>query len=1015
MDSGTLAGTVSATTSSGVATFSSLKPLFTGTRYLIALSTSYDPVISTTFTVTEQSSPFSAIVSGSATATVGSANSYTVLLQNSYDVYYTNAVSVTMNLYGSDTTAVLQGTNPITSSSLGIATFSLSISRVGTFYLYPTVSGTTLMERALVVTVSNSGTPTSLGLTNPGSVGLGKTFSVTVSLYEGNNNIVSVSTAVTLTLSPGTLNGYSSSPTTAGVVTFSGLYISSTTPTSYTLTASASAYSLTKSVTFSASITSQLVFTMTSEPYFLKSVGTYTYTLSLTTAPQSTVTVALVSSNTGIITVSSSITFSTSNYLTPQTVTLTIIPGGVSQMQTDVTISHTLSSSDSTYTNAYALFSGCDRVSSSGVLTTTVLNTFIPGTLLFSGTFYVVEGSSSSYSIALSVAPTLQVVVNINCPSTITCATSSLTFTNGNYNTPQPVSVSGILGSTGSSASTTVSISYTLTTSDILYQNAITTSTSFIIISASSASAGIYQSSYPVINEHSTGTYTISLYTTPTSSVTITLTTSDSSVTVSPTSFALSSSSSSQTITITHNPVSYPTSMMRYYTISHSTSSVDTKYNQINKFTIAQSLPVYIMNPCTYGQYYSSSTYACVSCPLDYSCSSPISISLCSSTAGSAEYSPVGIATCLPCPPGFACNPGSTGKVACASGYYSLGSANACTQCLAGTACVSASAPPADCPLGTYSSAGETSCNLLAGNQVGFPNQSPTNCLAGTIPSAMRTHCEKCPPGHYCSSPSSRTMTPCPFGYYSSGGASVCTQCQAGHACSRTEDAGQCPDGYYALLGSGSCIECEIGYNCTGGLKSVCKGGYKVGQSSCSEGQCPAGYYCSQGLPPMPCPPGYVSNLGDGVCTNCSLGYYKNGNNCTLCPEGHFCANPVGPPIPCFFGTYSPSGNNSCYPCDSGYTCGQGSSDPKQVLCPPGFSCNDTYNPLGSIQVRWPTACGPGNYSTGGPAGCQYCVAGYYCPGATADYQKFPCPPGHYCPANSSFPTSCSAGTFNPD
>lgn len=153
---------------------------------------------------------------------------------------------------------------------------------------------------------------------------------------------------------------------------------------------------------------------------------------------------------------------------------------------------------------------------------------------------------------------------------------------------------------------------------------------------------------------------------------------------------------------------------------------------------------------------------------------------------------------------------------------------------------------------------------------MGWPDQSPTTCTLGYIPSVMRTHCEKCPAGWSCPDPTTRSKTLCSPGYYSGPGSSSCTQCPAGHACSLTEDLGTCPSGYYSDLGMGSCVECPIGYYCTGGSKTVCAGGWLHGQITCVA--CPVDYYCLEGLPPLPCPPGYAAALGAVVCTMCTNG-----------------------------------------------------------------------------------------------------------------------------------------------
>lgn len=208
------------------------------------------------------------------------------------------------------------------------------------------------------------------------------------------------------------------------------------------------------------------------------------------------------------------------------------------------------------------------------------------------------------------------------------------------------------------------------------------------------------------------------------------------------------------------------------------------------------------------------------------------------------------------------------------------------------------------------------------------------------MPSAMRTHCENCPAGYSCDQ-TTRTMTLCAVGSYAANGdAAGCRQCPAGSACSRSEDLGTCPNGYYSTLGLGSCVECSIGYTCTGGIRTVCAGGWLHGQTACVA--CPEDYYCAEGVPPIPCPPGYVSASGVLTCTACTNGQYKTPGACASCPAGYMCPTPVGPPYTCPFGTYSSGGSQFCTACTDGYTCDQGSSLATQFTCPAGFSCTST-------------------------------------------------------------------------
>ena len=1022
MDEGSITGTLVATIESGAASFASNKPLMAGERKLIVTgyttssSTTYAAVFSSSFIVTEQSSPTSVSVTGPTSSfAAGTSQTYTVSLYNLFDLPFTTATEITMNLYGGSIVAKLVGTTSVTTSSVGVATFSLIIDgAAGTYYMYPSISGTTLLVKALSVTVTAATAPTSVGISDPGIVGIGVPFAVTVTLYVGEYSVYSASRSVTISLSSGaSFTGSTTTATTSsGTYTFSSLLIStSTSEGTYTLTATDTTASISNSIDITVEKQTTLMFSLSSEPYLLKTAGTYTYTLYLSSKPSSTVTVTIASGTTSIITVSpSTITFTTSNYATSQTVTLTIISGGVTDTKTDVSITHSISSSDSAYSSSNVLYYGCDRVSTSGTLTVTVLNTLTPGTLKLTGTFYVVEGSSSSFSIALTSSITDDVVIDLSNSDGLTFSSNQLTFTSSDYSTSQSVTVSAVNGLTGDDSSLLTEINYEVTSTDDNYANAIASSSAYVIVSTVSSSTGVTQSKIPVLNDYSSTTYTLALKTTPSSSVTYTLTSSSSDL-VATLSSSTVSSTSAITVTLTHTPTSYPTSLIRTFTISHSLSSSDSNYDDNSRFSISQVLTVYVLITCTYGQYYSSSSYTCVDCPENYRCPSPISIEYCED----GEYSPSGQFECLPCPPGYGCKPSSTGAVACSSGYYSLGSATDCTECPAGSACTVKTTNPADCPLGTYSSAGSTSCTAHTAGNVGFPSESPTTCTSGTIPSAFFTHCEQCPAGHYCSDYTTRTVTPCATGYYSVGGASSCTQCPEGSACSRYAVVGTCPEGYFSLAGQSSCAQCTAGYYCTGGVRSTCSGSYQIGLSSCSSNACPAQHYCIQGLPPMPCPPGYISASGSTTCTACASGEYQTANTCTTCPSGYFCPTPVSPPIACYFGTYSSSGATTCTICDSGYTCGQGSTSATQLDCPSGHYCTSSITAMTGVTVRWPIPCAPGYYNLGSTSDCTACPTGYYCPGGVHDYRKFQCPPGHYCSTTTLVkPTSCSSGYYNP-
>ncbi|PHJ25031.1 gcc2 and gcc3 domain-containing protein, partial [Cystoisospora suis] len=145
---------------------------------------------------------------------------------------------------------------------------------------------------------------------------------------------------------------------------------------------------------------------------------------------------------------------------------------------------------------------------------------------------------------------------------------------------------------------------------------------------------------------------------------------------------------------------------------------------------------------------------------------------------------------------------------------------------------------------------------------------------------------------------------------------------------------------------------------------------------------CPKGYYCSEGTTqPTACPQGYTSGLGA-----------TQQSDCYPCDPGHYC----------------PSAGTSL-PCNEGYVCYEGAIIPnptnkdtqKGERCKEGFYC-----PRGSYKML----------SAAGAASCTPCAAGTFCPWlatpANSSTAIKTCPVGHSCPAGTSTPLQCPAGTL---
>ena len=437
--------------------------------------------------------------------------------------------------------------------------------------------------------------------------------------------------------------------------------------------------------------------------------------------------------------------------------------------------------------------------------------------------------------------------------------------------------------------------------------------------------------------------------------------------------------------------------------------------------------------------------------------------------------------TCTACPQGYECD--GNLKKACPPGYYSAASAAACTACTTGTY--------SNTPLAT------SCTTVTSGYIANLPYIGQFPCYRGTMPNSLNNACISCTAGYQCDTPSTPTacvagyfcspiglfessannQQACPSGYENaSTGSSVitaCTACTAGTYCPKASSAGiNCPYGHYcpqysympdnfpcpigtynnavAQTSLGSCTTCPAGSYCYQGAYGgyPCFEGYYCPSGSnypfwCSPGYtsvvgsiistactaCAQGMYCPPGSYPLSCPAGtYNPNTALGfrwdACTTCTAGYSCSAIAQTVattyaCSSGSYC--PAGTEFadqyPCPAGTYTDSTSltsvSGCTACPAGSYCKIESTSAGQILCPRGYYC-----PLStSYSHEYPCASGTFSWPLGNTVStqCGACTAGYYCtPGAS--YLSGYCSPGSYCPASTILPdlNPCAAGTFMP-
>ena len=375
-------------------------------------------------------------------------------------------------------------------------------------------------------------------------------------------------------------------------------------------------------------------------------------------------------------------------------------------------------------------------------------------------------------------------------------------------------------------------------------------------------------------------------------------------------------------------------------------------------------------------------------------------------------YCPEGSPYPIDCPSGFYCGEDAlafySGK--CLPGYFCSGSAIVPNPvgnvtgniCPPGHYCPEASGYPLRCPPGTFS--------RIEGNQ-------------------NISNCNPCTPGSYCAgSGNAEPDGKCGVGYYCPGRDTLQrppTQgCFPGHACPEGSSVHYpCESGSYQPEGlMGECLDCPPGYYCDRvlAIREEASGPNSTSHGVTTPLDCPKGYYCKQGTQTAfesPCHAGTYNNI-----TNA-----ENGSDCLPCPAGQFCKD-VGASVPsgyCNPGYYcillattpSPRFNDSTgSPCPVGHYCPAGSGRP--YPCPIGTIGSTTH-------LQSEPSCSPcpgGNYCSGkglaSPEGP--CYSGYYCKPGSSKPNPYNetygaiCPPGHYCPVESSYPKRCPTGTYQP-
>ena len=383
-------------------------------------------------------------------------------------------------------------------------------------------------------------TPATLSVPEGGSA----TYTVALNNIP-TNNYVDVSLSVAgdsdITISPSSLRFYQSSWQGAKTVTVraaqdnDGIHGAAT----VTHTASLAGYTGTTKTLSVEEADDDAGITLTPNSLTVPENGSATYTVRLGKAPTDDVTVALTaaSGDTDITFAPASLTFTTGNYSTAQTIT---VSAALDADTTDgsKTITHTTTSQDTSYDNLTA--------------TLTATEDDITGTINISTiSIAVTEGSTATYTVSLSQQPTASVTVALTSigDSDITFSPSSLTFNGNNYSTAQTVTVSaaedndvlpGVLTITHTADSTDVAFDDVTAkisaTEDENDKGIVIRDASLAFVNAITVNEGSFQHIFVSPSVDPTGNVTVA--------VTLTASTGDSDITYNPSSVSFTSTGS---------------------------------------------------------------------------------------------------------------------------------------------------------------------------------------------------------------------------------------------------------------------------------------------------------------------------------------------------------------------------------------------------------------------------------------------------------------------------------------
>ena len=273
--------------------------------------------------------------------------------------------------------------------------------------------------------------------------------------------------------------------------------------------------------------------------------GSGSYTVALDTQPSGDVTVTVGGASGDVTTSLASLTFTSANYNTAQTVTVMVAEDDDATTDPAVTLTHSASGG------------GYGSVSIDAVTVTITENDAAAVTpsaeaavTLSASVLTIQEGSSGHYTVVLDSQPTDDVTVTIGGASgDVSVQPASLTFTRANYATAQTVTV---MAAEDEDAATDPAVTLTHSASGGGY-GSVSIGAVTVTITENDETAVRLSASGLTVEEGSSGHYTVVLDSPPTDEVTVTIGGASGDVSVQPDSltFTRANYATAQTVTVT--------------------------------------------------------------------------------------------------------------------------------------------------------------------------------------------------------------------------------------------------------------------------------------------------------------------------------------------------------------------------------------------------------------------------------------------------------------------------------